>query len=239
MSTTLTGNESKQDSEVYLQLNKISKKFRIKNLKPEEIEKLENKKIRSKSAELSRKTVKNKSIKRPRSVSTNSKSNMFPQSSRDGLIRNTDLNRASPTPSILKNSASPRTRRDMMKKQVKFETADKAKEKKEEKSNQAKVEMNVNWLMTINYSDDNRTIKSVRTVENFDKSIKNIDNKLVSLYESKLNKSLKKVEETVTNAPKSVNENLIYVFECNKWLARDKEDRQTERILKITNVLAN
>ena len=237
MSTTLSGNESKQDSEVYLQLDKISKKFRIKNLKPEEIEKLENKKPRSKSAELSRKTVKSKSIQRPRSVSSNYKRNTV--SSRQDDLKKSIESRASPTPSILKNPTSPRTRRDMMKKQVKFETAEKTKEKKGEKPNPVKVEMNVNWLMSINYSDDSRTIKSVRTVENYDKSIKSIDNKLVSLYESKLNKSLKKPEETVTATPKPVNENLIYVFECNKWLAKDKEDRQTERILKITNVLTN
>ena len=44
--------------------------------------------------------------------------------------------------------------------------------------------MNLNWIMSLTYSDQN-TIKQMKTIENYDKTIKNIDIKLVA----KLNES--------------------------------------------------
>ncbi|CAF0724098.1 unnamed protein product [Brachionus calyciflorus] len=239
MSTTISGNESKQDYELYRQLDKISKKIKIKDLKPDELEKLEDRSTkRSKSAELRRK-VKPRVAKRTRSASADLKRR---SSMNDNEFKKSER---TSTPSILKTPNSPRTRRDMMKKHVKFEqqSNDKLKnEKKEDKT--AKIDMILNWVMSINYHDDSKTIKNVRTIENYDKSIKNIDNKLVTLYESKLSKSTASstkenksdVQQTPLsprNSKQSIQENLIHVFECNKWLAKDMEDRQTERIIRL------
>jgi len=112
--------------------------------------------------------------------------------------------------------------------------------------------MKLTWLMSVVYNDQNQ-IKSLRTIENFDRSLKNIDERHVAKYDAifreqaaKLTKD-KNVEETAPGPerqrsprPDSTDENnnnLMYVFECKKWLAKDSQDRKIERIIKVTNIL--
>jgi hypothetical protein len=164
-----------------------------------------------------------------------------------------ELSRASPTPSILKTSASPR--RDSARKQVKFDHNEHDNKKKskhrhspsvEKEDDVIKPEMKINWLMTLTYSGHkNEGIKSINTVENYDKGLKNIDNKTISVYNSKMKKfgntedqvgrSNRSVEETAASKGKA--DHLIYVFECNKWLAKDQDDRQIERTIKVNNII--
>lgn len=240
MSTTISGDESKQNTELYQHLDKIRKKIRIKELRPEDLEKLDQKKPRrAKSAELNRHS-KTLGTKRNRSISASIKRQIY-KHSQNQEEKNAELNESASTVSILKTSASPRTRRDMMKKHVKFDkNLSQSKNAESEKPANAKIEMSMNWLMSINYSR-NSNISNIRTLESFDKSIKAIDNRLISLYESKISKSTQPIEEITAElkSSDSVNENLIHVFECNKWLDRNREDRQTEKILKLSNVLTN
>lgn len=236
VSTTISGDESKQDIELFDHLDKIRTKIRIKDLKPEDLDKLEQKKPRrAKSAELNRQ--KKLSSKRNRSISADLKK----KKTSTNAERINGPNESSSTVSILKTSASPRTRRDMMKKHVKFEkNLSQSKNSEEKKPVQSKIEMNMNWLMTINYSK-NSQISNLRTLENFDKSIKAIDKRLIGIYESKVSKSTQSVEQ-LTSAHKNsenVSDNLIHVFECNQWLDGSGEDRKTDRILKLSNVLSN
>lgn len=172
----------------------------------------------------------------------------------------------SPTPSILKTSSSPRSRNDMMRKSVKFNEAENKSTSinKQEKNQQQpvqeaekssttpKIEMNLNWIMTLAYADQN-VIKEVKSIENYDKTIKNIDVKLVEKLDENENPSSKKLtkaksidedrERDAKSIPNEItgkkveDENLIYVFECKQWLAKDQGDKKIERILKVTNIL--
>ena len=173
----------------------------------------------------------------------------------------------SPTPSILKTSSSPRSRNEIMRKSVKFNEAENKSttinkleknqqpslEKEGEKTSLApKVEMNLNWILSLVYGDQS-LIKSMKSIENYDKTIKSIDNKLVEKLDESENPTSKKLTKTksidedrdrdvksisIEYAGKKVDdENLIYVFECKQWLAKDQGDKQIERILKVTNIL--
>lgn len=240
VSTTITGDQSKQDTELYHHLDKLRKKLRIKELKPEELDILEQKiPRRAKSAELNRRP-KIVATKRNRSTSANLKRQVYKYSK--NTDKSSELNEASSTVSILKTSTtSPRTtRRAMMKKHVKFDK-NLSQSKKAEQEKTEKIEMKMNWLLTINYTN-NSQIKNLKTLENFDKSIKGIDNRLIGLYESKISKATQPVEQIASennNKSDSIMDNLIHVFECNKWLDSDKENRKTEKILKLTTILNN
>ena len=116
-----------------------------------------------------------------------------------------------------------------------------------------KLDMKLTWLMSVMYNDQNQ-IKSLRTIENFDRGLKSIDDRHIAKYDSifreqaaKLTKE-KEAEEAAPIAerqrsprPGSAVENknnLMYVFECKKWLAKDSQDRKIERIIKVTNILS-
>lgn len=161
------------------------------------------------------------------------------------------------SPSILKTSASPRSASEL-RKHVKFdsslntETKIEAKgnkqdpnKEKSEKSAQNKIEMNLHWILSINYNDaSSNLMKSIKTIENYDKTIKNIDKKLLEMYDAKTSKLTKPVNEKDKSEIKGLDtdsadnsENLIYVFECKKWLAKDMGDKKIERILELSNIL--
>lgn len=261
-------------------------------IKPKKSEK------RSKSADLAKRNrlAKNKLFNKHRSSSADSKIGSKEKSGKDSPSSNSqtdlsksndsinykeilkknlkkslgsqELSRASPTPSILKTAASPRTR-----KHVKFNsqlTSSDATPKPTDKSpspapNQNvkqqqqqqqpsttsnKIEMNIQWILSVEYNDStSNQITNFDSIEDYDPTIKNIDSKLISYYDSKTNKLLKpavpneqlndqKIDETKDNKAENVNlENMIYVFECKRWLARNMDDRKTERILKLTNIL--
>jgi hypothetical protein len=172
----------------------------------------------------------------------------------------------SPTPSILKtSSSSPRSRNDMMRKSVKFNEAENKSatinkldknqqpvQETEKSSTAPKTEMNLNWIMSLTYADQN-VIREVKSIENYDKTIKNIDSKLVEKLDENENPQSRKLtkaksidedrDRDVKSIPVEINgkkvddENLIYVFECKQWLAKDQGDKKIERILKVTNVL--
>ena len=173
----------------------------------------------------------------------------------------------SPTPSILKTSSSPRSRNDMMRKSVKFNESENKKtsigkqernpspaQETEKTSTAPKIEMNLNWIMSLTYADQN-VIKEVKSIENYDKTIKNIDVKLVekldenenSQGQSKKLVKAKSIDEDRDRDAKSIpdeikgkkveDESFIYVFECKQWLAKDQGDKKIERILKVTNIL--
>lgn len=173
------------------------------------------------------------------------------------------MRQQSPTPSILKTSSSPRTRNDMMRKSVKFNEntensrqAAAQKEAEQQKTSAPKIEMSLNWLMSVSYGEQN-AIRAIKTIENFDKTIKNIDNKLLAKYDASLNPNIKKLSKTKSvdsdrerdaadakahmdasfEDTDKANENYIYVFECKKWLARDQGDKKIERKIKVTNML--
>ena len=173
-----------------------------------------------------------------------------------------DISRHSPTPSILKTASSPRSRNEMMRKSVKFNEAENKSTSinKLEKGQSAdgektapKIEMNLNWIMSLTYGEQN-AIKQMKTVEDFDKTIKHIDSKLVAkLDESenpaskKLTKQAKSIDDDRDRESKTATptgdqgrhheDHLIYVFECKQWLAKDQGDKKIERILKVTNIL--
>ena len=182
----------------------------------------------------------------------------------------------SPTMSILKSSQSPRPPKSPAptneKKQVKFDSKekhhhlDKADETEENKksmkyditpASEVKQEkapqLDLNWIISIAYEDsETSAVHAIRTIENFDQTLKNIDNKTLKLYDNKVKvltrqKSLelsaddeKEVVIEVQGDSKLNMENIeneIFVFECKKWLAKDMEDKKIKRNLKVTNIL--
>lgn len=298
--TTLSGQQDKHDSELRDQVDRLIKKYRIKELNLQDSLRgrgssrrpVSSSKNRSKSADAvsasassSQPSQSNPSSPTPpskRSPSAeSSKSDQVvvdgrksPSSSsvRSGHVSlknvlrknhaKAQLSRSSPALSILKKSASPRTTR----KSVKFDavtttstsadTAAKTKSSsgketsssKSESKTAPRLEMNMEWLMTIVYAE-NGPVRGMRTVENFDPNIKSIDNSLVDAYNNKMKKLDKvKGQQTTSGAEPSTKspdlskvkpENIVYVFECNKWLSKDADDRKIERIIKLSNVLTS
>lgn len=234
-----------------------------------------NKTKRAKSADTNSKKSQASGEKSPRSLSADSNKSESSSkkdttvSYKDVLKKNhekskslSDISRSSPTPSILKTSASPRRSGETTRKSVKFDPSDSKNEdpakkkstspsgsggKQEVILNPIKPEMNITWIMSIFYgSHDSNQIKAIKTIENYDKSIKNIDNKLVESYNSKMKKIKPKAkdgDEVLASSQDSKEElskikgNPIYVFECNKWLAKDMDDRKIERVIKLSNIL--
>lgn len=147
-----------------------------------------------------------------------------------------------PTSSILKTSSSPRNRR----KHVKFNSKDFYHQISDENKSIAakpKLEMKLNWIMSVANNDQGQ-IKSMKTIENFDKTIKAIDERHIAKYDSIFKQestdSKTKEENPKSRSPRPVNMddlNAMYVFECKKWLAKDSPDRKIERIIKVTNIL--
>lgn len=222
-STTITGKQEKHDSEIKQQLEKLRKKFKIRELRLNEAEpsnKNKNKKDdkkRSKSADPSKSSprtpepttsdVKQRSSSADPSGSVNYKDVLKKNFEKNGLgleAPSPTVSRASPTPSILKTSASPRTKNESMKKSVKFNSQDihhnvddpkpesgKNEPVKQEPPKPAapKTEMSISWVMSIKY-DDRKNIDFIETIEDHDKMLKNIDNKLIAKYDANLAKSV-------------------------------------------------
>ncbi len=176
----------------------------------------------------------------------------------------------SPTSSILKTSTSPRAVKSFSasseKKQVKFNSKEthhhldsehpkQGSKEVEKEQEEEKLVLDLNWIMSISYIDAKiNEIHAIRTLENFDKNLKSIDNKLVNLYDRKSKKfSREKSIDLTDNDEKEVViadeelkakildsidiENVIHIFECKKWLAKDMEDKKIKRTLKLSNVL--
>lgn len=149
-----------------------------------------------------------------------------------------------PTSSILKTSSSPRNRR----KHVKFNSKDFYHQISDENKSIAaptkpKLEMKLNWIMSVANNDQGQ-IKSLKTIENFDKTIKAIDDRYIAKYDSifkqEVTDSKSKEETPKSRSPRSTSVedlNAMYVFECKKWLAKDSADRKIERIIKVTSIL--
>ncbi len=143
------------------------------------------------------------------------------------------VSRASPTSSILKTSASPRSGRKDARKQVKFNSNEihhhvnsVAKPDDNKQTNASnKLEMKINWLMTVYYNEQ-KTTKNIKSIENFDKNLKNTDEKLLDKYfELAMKKVSTNIEEELRNEMSKKNrsnspDNFIYVFECRNWLSK-------------------
>ncbi len=248
--TTLSGKQEKHDSELKNELEKIVKKIKILDLNLYQIEPRKSKINYAKV----------KSIQKQRSLSadnlkkTNSDSNLenkipkinFNDILRKNLSKSTgSLDSSRTSPSILKKSSSPRTRKEIMRKKVQFNSQnmynDDKKPKETEKTH--KIEINLNWILSVCY-DENKNIKNIKNVENFDKSIKNVSPQAIKKYDQNLLKIKKTItekneqdEQIELNNYSSEMEKMIYVFECKHWLAKDMEDKKIERILKPSNFL--
>lgn len=166
------------------------------------------------------------------------------------------VNRASPTSSILKTSSSPRSARKDTRKQVKFNPKEilHHENSKPEDATQAKtssgpkLDMKINWLMSVCYNEQKAT-KSMVSIENFDKGLKNTDEKLLDKYYEQASKKVAKSKEQELEEEKrnelskksrsNSPDNFIYVFECKNWISKDIGDRRIERILKVKSILRN
>lgn len=297
--TTLSGQQDKHDSELRDQVDRLIKKYRIKELNLQDSLRgrgssrrpvsSSSSKNRSKSADaVSASTTSSPSQSNPPSPTPSKRSPSAESSKSDQVVvdgrkspssssvrsghvslknvlrknhAKAQLSRSSPALSILKKSASPRTTR----KSVKFDSetttstetggaktkSSSGKETSSSKSDSKtapRLEMNMEWLMTIVYAE-NGPVRGIRTVENFDPNIKSIDNSLVEAYNNKMKKLDKvKGQQQTSGAESSVKspdlskvkpENIVYVFECNKWLSKDADDRKIERIIKLSNVLTS
>lgn len=265
VSTAITGNKEKHDAELKDQLEKLRKKFKARELKlniPVPIKTRSPRHKRSQSAELKRASLTSASPSPVRSSSAE------PQSQADLLksvlkknleqrVNSGSLNglsRSSPTSSILKTSSSPRGSRTETRKQVKFNKeihhhdSSKPDDSNATKSQAPKLEMKIHWFMSV-YYNENKLTKNIKSIENFDKSLKNTDEKLLDKY---YETTLKKVQRTgreleVEESKEAANkrarsaspDNFIYVFECKNWLAKDMGDRKIERIIKVKSILKN
>ena len=262
MSTTITGKKEKHNSEIKEHLDLLRQKIKVRDMKLSLPEKNNLRKSlkRSSSADATKSdetTTKNQ-IK-PRSTSASSadgkeKSTMYKNVLKKNLEKNGEnlmerLSNASPTMSILKTSSSPRTER----KKVKFNSKDfyhqldenSLQNSKEpvavlnNNTKQAKLEMKLNWIMTVSYNEQN-LVKNIKTIENFDKTLKSLDQKSLSKYDIVLkneDKPKDPIDREATPSHSNGNDNNIYVFECKKWLAKDSPDKKIERVLKPSNIL--
>jgi hypothetical protein len=137
----------------------------------------------------------------------------------------------------------------MMRKKVQFNSQnmydDQKKSKEQDKA--PTIDMNLNWILSICYDDKNH-IKDIKNLENFDKSIKKISHQDIKKYDENIQKNKKtksdkndqyKRNDEQIGLNNNINdtENMIYVFECRHWLAKDMEDKKIERVLKPTNLL--
>lgn len=247
--TSITGKKKEHDSELKEQLEKLRKKFKIRELKitvPDNTRSRRSLK-RSSSADIG-KSGDSKDMPMKRSISAVGAGEKMTDSKKSTV---NELNRRSPTSSILKTSSSPRNQR----KTVKFNSKDfyhqldenkpvaDAQTKPDVKSN--KLEMKLNWIMSVAYessSENGDYIKAIRTIENFDKSLRVIDQRHIAKYDSISSKEQVKTagENLVENArPSTASEdyNFMYVFECKKWLAKNSPDRKIERRIKVTNTM--
>ena len=101
------------------------------------------------------------------------------------------------------------------------------------KQTRSGVDISLNWIMSVVY-DERNTVTSVRTVEDYDKSIRNISKAAADKLDAGTEK--KQSVEINQNDESSVN-NRVYVFECRQWLAKDMDDKKTEKTLQASNVL--
>ena len=283
VTTTITGKQEKHDSELKEELDNLRKKFKIRDLKLDN--EIINKKQyvkRSKSADLKKLSLKQNQNNRSSSAdSIKSSKSKIDKSNKSADINFNDLltnsSSRSPrsmessrraSPSILKKSNSPRTRNEMMRKKVKFNSKNMYEgedinnnsnindKSKSDKQNAPKIDMNLYWMMSITYENENK-IKNIKTIETYDKSIKNISKDFINRFElkskklqktkedekkeeEKLEKEIEQREISPSNEKKKKSidlEDVIYVFECKKWLAKDMDDKKIERVLKISSIL--
>lgn len=114
------------------------------------------------------------------------------------------------------------------------------------------------WLVSIAYDDDANQVLAVKTIEHFDNTIKAIDDKTVNILDSKMKKfqrdktldlderevvvdgksddGASKPDTTASAALEDIS-NALFVFDCKRWLSRDKDDKKIKRHLKVTNIL--
>lgn len=245
--TSITGKKKEHEAELKEQLEKLRKKFKIRELKITVPDNMRSRKgfKRSSSAEVGRSgDSKDMPVKRSISAVGAGEKN----DSKKSTVN--ELNRRSPTSSILKTSSSPRSQR----KTVKFNSKDfyhqldenkpiaDAQTKPDVKSN--KLEMKLNWIMSVAYESSSESgdyIKAIRTIENFDKSLRSIDQRHIAKYDSLTKEKVKatgeNLAENVRPSTASEDYNFMYVFECKKWLAKNSPDRKIERRIKVTNTM--
>jgi hypothetical protein len=122
------------------------------------------------------------------------------------------------------------------------------KKKPAQKDQAPKLDMSLSWILSLAYDrSGNKAIRNIRTIENFDKSIKQVSSQAVAKYDSSMKRSSsaakkdekpsEKTEQVEAEKPAHEMENVIYVFECKRWLAKDMEDKKIERVLKPSNML--
>ncbi len=148
--------------------------------------------------------------------------------------------------SILKKQNSPRNSN----RNVKFDVVN-IKEEHVAEVNENKKIQNLDWIMTAKYQKDK--IIPLKSLEETDKKTKDDFNqkefnrfkkeykKLEGLNNPYLNAEHNKRdsnESLKSNKDNDINDKM-FVFECNRWLAKDEGDGRIERILKLSKIISN
>jgi hypothetical protein len=167
------------------------------------------------------------------------------------------------TSSILKTSArsqpSPRNSQpdQNQKKQVKFDPSspqtNQDNDPEDEITNLKKpAQFQIDWLMSVVFDEkDESKINKIMSLEDFDEELKPLKKKPIPSRrqspsmntKKKLSNSSGDVRKQRSSSAslfnrfnKSNNDNdTIYVFECKKWLSTECEDKQIERVFKVTS----
>ena len=126
--------------------------------------------------------------------------------------------------SILKTSHSPRN----INRSVKFDS----KQVKEELETKPKIRSKTIWIMSAKYSGNK--IKPFKKLE----EINEVDQNEFERFKTEYKKLEKLNEINRSEEPKEkFNNDLMFVFDCNQWLARDEGDKRIERILKVNQII--
>jgi hypothetical protein len=229
--TSVTEDKSKENSILKENLDKL--RFKLENINEDVVHK---KKIfksipprRPKSAELKSKNAKNLSkntMKRASSAAPISERLNNEKSKSYEDLKYTDKLKEKLQP-ILKRSGSPRN----MTRTVSFDNKDSHKKPISRSSSTDMLNDIINdskWVLSMSYNEKNQ-VKAFKTLEDYDKKLESME------YKPKTGKVIESLKEDQQKTDEQ--EGLVYIFECQKWLAKDEGDKKTERILKPTNII--
>lgn len=228
--TIITDDKYKEFSTIKEEMDKIRYKVNKRRELEKKREKIKDRDMRRSLSANPKSKEKEVAEKRERSSSaSNLNSKSMNEVNMSAILRkrleeqSNEINRASPT-SILKTSSSPRN----IDRSVKFNT-----ERKEVKT----CVVDIFWAFTVNYNSKNVVTKT-RSIDDYDRSLQEIDFKRVPEVKHQVEKSNDRRKSNEDARKQKQLEKNLYVFECNRWLAKDEEDGKTERILKITNIIS-
>ena len=131
--------------------------------------------------------------------------------------------RTSPSPSILKTSASPRNRSESAKKQVKFNGKDqhhheqqsrsrsnsppssRERDERAERRPAPRIEINVSWLLTVLYEPQGGKVDKILSLEHFDRTLHQAKPAVKSGKESRVRASRRTTPAVVDARPKTTH----------------------------------